>query len=224
MEKRHILPNSFQLPTPEDYIAVVADLEQSVQEEGSARSYLAKIRHERRHSRKFQELTLRPLARTALLLEEVDERGLTLDNRHQIANAALAGMIYGHLANEISYPSLNERYYPYAKIAVNMSMLGEAAAPFQQHEGMATAFGRQIGYTAMAGHFLRQLDEPSGQVLGNWSKEVVLPSNHHNSFVYGFGTSLYAAWDLYSDTLIEEGREDDVTLARSSSQDDGGDN
>lgn len=223
MHDHHMLPENFQLPTPDNYDTVVANLDDAIQEEGSARLFLGKIRYERRHSFNFQMQTLRPLARTALTLEEMNEQGLSLDSDHPMANAALAGMLYGHFANEASYPLLNEHYYPYSNIAVNLSMLGDAKVPFRKNEGMLTAFGRQIGYTAMAGHMLRQLSEPSRRVVDDWSKEAIYPSNHHHSFVYGFGLSLYAAWDVYSDKLIAEGREDEVALARSSPQSDSGD-
>jgi len=222
MDKQRALPGDFRLPTPEDYDTVVARLDEAVQEEGSARLFLGKIRHERRNSYGFQMQALRPLARTALSLEEMDEQGLSLDRDHSMANAALAGMVYGHLANEVSYPLLNEHYYPYGSILVTLSMLGDAEASFLKNEGMQTPFGRQIGYTAMAGYVLRQLSEQSQHVVHSWSKEVIYPSVHHKSFVYGFGTALYAAWDLYSDKLIAEGCADEDTLAHSAPQTDGG--
>jgi len=222
MAKQHTLPENFQLPTAEDYDTVVARLDEAVQEEGSARLFLGKIRHERRNGYSFQMRTLQPLARTALSLEEMDERGLSLDRDHSMANAALAGMVYGHLANEASYPLVGELHHPYDPISVTLSMLGGAEASFLKNEGMRTPFGRQIGYTAMAGYVLRQLSEQSRHVVHGWSEEVIYPSVHHKSFVYGFGTALYAAWDLYSDKLIAEGRADEVALVHESPQIDGG--
>lgn len=214
------LPETFKLPTGNDYDEAITTLDEKVQGEGSARLYLGAVRYERRGSEAFTLGVLRDMARHALILEEKNERGALVDPGHHLANTALSGMIFGHLINEFTYPNSSYPYKQYARILVDVKLLGEASLDIKPGEPIDRLEDLRAGYGMMAEYCLQQLGESSKRALINWANEASLNDGLRKNFVYGAGLAMYGAWDRYRDLLTAEGREDEVVLFDPENSDD----
>ena len=219
---KELLPENFRLPGGDDYDDHIRSLDDDITVEGGVRSFLGMIRYERRNWESFNSKVLYPLALHALSLEEKNEAGITRDRERKIANSALSGMIFGHIINETTYPSLNVAYRPYRHIYIDTDMLGEVKSAYDRTGGHTTVRGRQIGLSAMAGSRLDLLKPESVETIHNWSKEAIEEQGYRSNFVTGIGLSLYASWDVYNDALIDQERHGEADYADSTHETDGG--
>ncbi len=202
------LPENFRLPDNLDYDDAIQGLDKDIKEEGGAYSFLGMIRDGRRDWFSFHTNMLKPAAYFSLELEEREADGKTyVDPRHTLANISLSGMIFGHIANEALYPDVNQTFHPYDDIVIRTSFLGESEKSFIEAGELDTARGKQIGYSAMAATILNQLDAESIVALRDWSMDILASPKYESTFMSGFGVSLYAAWDVYTDQMDEEGME-----------------
>ena len=214
------LPESFTLPTGQDYDRLVEAVGVDIEEEGGARYYLGSIRFERRQHESFYAKTLRPMAKLALRLEDMhEERKLTRDSEHRLANAVVSGMLFGNVMNEATYPFFNEKIQPYRNICVYDNLLGEQKEAFDASGGTDKLTGRRIGYRAMSNFILGQLSDESLLKVDGWSESLIPNQDFRPYFLQGVGMSLYVAWDVYSDWMVEDGRADEVRLLGTLQQD-----
>jgi len=216
------LPESFYLPTGAQLDETIEQLHQDIQQEGSALFYLGAMRQARRSSQRFNNRVLAPLAARSLRLENEDSNGRMQEPDHLRANTAMAGMIFGHMINEPHYPLLTERYHPYHQMVVNIDLLGTSLPEFISAKGIETPRGRQIGYSAMAGYCLNELNDQSSEYIREWAEEVIHVPERRTVFAFGIGLALYGAKYLYGERLIIDGREEDVTMPGLIAQSDSG--
>ena len=214
------LPESFTIPTGSDYDNLVDALHTDITEEGGANFYLGAVRYERRNHQSFYMKTLRPMAKIALGMEamQVDKK-VTIDPEHKIANAAVSGMLFGNAMNEVTYPSFNQKLQPYHNLFVYTNLMGEQKDAYIAHNKIATLKGRRIGYRAMSNFIVGQLSDASLLKVDSWSESLIPNPDYRPYFLQGVGMSLFAAWDVYTDLMVEDGREDEVKLLDDLEQD-----
>jgi hypothetical protein len=201
------LPEYFRLPDSHDHDDLIEGLQKDIDDEGGPRLYLGMIRYQRRMSERFHMRVLNPLSNHALLLEEKNEMGLTVDRDHRLANAALSGMLFGHVLSEGVYPGLSRIHRTYSAIGVNTHFMDDKTSEtFEMNGTTSTVEGLRIGYTAMAQTVLNGMSGTTIDILKGWSDETLLHPAHQSSFIHGVGLVLYANWDYYADLLSDEGR------------------
>jgi hypothetical protein len=203
------LPQDFNLPHPEDIDDLIAGVNEDIEEEGSARSFLGMIRTERTTWESMENGVLRPLSRHAFNYEDRTSEGMPPKTDLAISRAALSGMLFGHVVNETAYPSINI-VRPYNTTQVfNPSFMPEAEHYRQLlQENASQAY--LLGVQSMANLFIRSLSTESLLTLSQWSDSIVGASRAVH-FNYGFGTSLYLAWDAYSDMMLANGSHEKVS-------------
>ena len=209
------LPESFQLPTSDNYDTLVDDLHDEIIEEGGAEFLLGKVRYERRNSPTFHIDILQPMAKLALGLE-IMKPGTRVaeDSDHLLANSVVSGMLFGNLMNESFYPLLNmsSKFKPYSKLFVYSNMMGDLRSEYDASGQVETLLGRRIGYRAMSNFVINQMSDESLTKINSWSDNLVTEPALKPFFLQGVGMSFFTAWDIYSDLMIRDGRGDEVML------------
>ncbi len=210
------LPENFKMPSLNDYNDVIQGMDDDIQEIGGAREFLGLIRSQRRSWMSFNGTMLMPAALHVLAMEEQDVDGSLRDQKHTIANIALAGMVFGHIANEALFPLMNQTVQPYLSIPIHTTLLDDVESAYRKVGGNTTPRGRQIGFSAMSAHILNQLNIDSVVSLNRWSLDIPDSMSGQNNFISGFGLALYAACDAYVHKMQQEGIQYDSTDVDSS--------
>ena len=216
------LPEDFILPMGQEYDAAIATIAENAKNEGDISLFLGKYRYDRKHDGMYFKNVLYPAALHSLEFEDTDADGKRRYKAHRLANAVTSGMLFGHMVNEMYYPDLLTVYKPYRSIAANPNLMVPQVMEFSEAGGFETGAGRRIAYYAMSQHHLDVLSEESVQSLTSWATELIPFSENYTDFHKGLGLYLYAAWDVYTDRLREEGRYSGVVYAGAPKEDDQG--
>jgi len=201
------LPENFTLPSGSDIERLVSGIDDEAQRQGGIRRLLGHYRVDRKHSDGFSTNVLSPLSKIALELELTDSDGAILDKNHSLANAAFSGMLFGDIVNTIIYPELHTTYVPYRYIFINPKYLRPSEITKYIELGQnKTGAGRRYSHYAMAALQLDHLTSDTLIKVNDWSSRLIPSETNHEAFVKGFGMTLYAAWDTYTDQFDKEGR------------------
>lgn len=206
--KQIYLEKGFELPSPASFDDYIAGIDSDIQEEGGPAAFLGMIRAERRDWESMENGVLRPLLRHAFNYEDPRCGGNAPKTDLLMAKAALSGMLFGHIVNEGAYPRmLHVRPYN-----TNTPINTELAADFTDFEQLweiDQPRAYRLGVQAMSTLFIDSLSTESLETLSRWSEPMVgIERAQH--FNFGFGTSLYLAWDAYSDMLNAKGESGQV--------------
>ena len=201
------LPENFVIPSGKKIGSFVRSIDREAERVGGIASVLGEYRVERKYSQNFNDNVLRPLSRLALHFERKDEDDVLIDARHQLANSAFSGMLFGNMLNELTYPDLSTKYFPYHKIGINLNFLSPSEIlEYATLGGEDSTEGLRLGFSAMAATQIGNLATNTLETVNNWADKLIPTPEQRGGFVMGFGVSLYAAWDMYTDQLIAEGR------------------
>lgn len=206
------VPRDFKMPTSEAYDDVIADLDTDIKAVGGVGAFLQEIREDRRYWQSMHDSVYCPLTNLAY-------RRLSLDGRPSeqslpFAKASVGGGVIAHIANEGLYPRL-DIVKPYTISSIVPQLLGEAKDAYNKAEAERDTYMMfRIGDEAMAGIFLHDLSERSLKTLNVWGQEFAGANrrldltDRSDTFVLGFGQSMYLAWVEYAQRLKNQGRED----------------
>ena len=117
------------------------------------------------------------------------------------------------MVNEATHPDVLSVHRPYNDIKVWLNYMEPGLLSFASLGGPDTGVGRRFAYYAMSDLHLDALDVTSIQSIDGWASELIPSVEHRKDFNKGFGLSLYAAWDTYSDQLVADGRRAEVQFA-----------
>lgn len=202
------LPSWFELPTPSDLDDVIENLNQDIIEEGGPSAFLGEVRNTRRSWRSMEYNVLRPLSVHAFCYEDIRALGKPPKTDLAISRAALSGMLFGHIVNEGVYPNaLYEKTY-HTDTPINPELTDE----FEDFEALwekDQPKAYKLGVQAMSTLFIDSLSDTSLQTLSQWGG-VTVGADRMQHFNFGFGTSLYLAWDAYSDAMLASGNVEKV--------------
>ena len=197
------LEKGFELPNPEDFDDLIAGVDSDIVEEGGASAFIGMIRAERKDWESMEFAVLRPLARHAFNYEDLRFGGMPPKTDLAISKAVLSGMLFEHVVNEGAYPRMNYTKPYNTDTPINTSLTNE----FEDFDALWESDQPQayrLGVQAMATLFIDSLSTTSLETLSRWSEPMV-GVDRAQYFNFGFGTSLYLAWDAYSDMMVAQG-------------------
>lgn len=203
------LEPGFTLPEPADFDDYIEGMDNDIQEEGSAPAFMGMVRAERSSWESMENGVLRPLARHAFNYEDPRFSGKPPQTDLAISRAALSGMLFGHVLNESAYPRMGQ-VRPYNTITPINTRLTPDFESFEALWESDQPQAYRLGVQAMSNLFIDSLSTTSLETLSRWSGEMVGP-DRGGYFNFGFGTSLYLAWDAYSDMVMAQGDGELVT-------------
>lgn len=197
------LPEGFTLPEPKDIDRLIDSLNSDVIEQGGPSAFLGKVRVDRIGWRSMEYSVLRPLSRHAFRYEDVGSAGQPPKTDLAVSRAALSGMLFGHMVNEKAYPNtlLARPYSTTTPINPEFIDQPENFTTLWEND-QPTAY--KVGVQAMSSLFIDSLHDSSLQTLAQWGGTMV-GVDRMQHFNFGLGTSLYLAWDTYSDMLVAKG-------------------
>lgn len=197
------LESGFELPSPNNFDDSIASMDKRIQEEGGPSAFMGTIRAERATWESMENGVLRPLVRHAFRYEDPRFNGLAPDTDLAISKAALSGMLFGHMINEGAYPRMAETRPYNTNTPINTNLTPEFGN-FETMWETDQPRAYRLGVQAMSTLFIDSLSDESIATLSHWSEPMV-GADRMAHFNFGFGTSLYLAWDAYSDMMIAGG-------------------
>ncbi len=197
------LSKYLSLPSGEAFDEVIENIDHKARHiEGGICALLGIYRVERKSEAGYNLHILRPLADTALQLEDTDFDGHRIDQQHQLANAAFSGMIFGDILKSVTYVGASRVLYPYYTIVPNINLLKPGEVVRYAELGLnGTGQGRRFAHYKMADLHTNVLALSSQQTINAWASRLIPKQEHQNDFRRGLGIALYAAYDLYTDIL-----------------------
>lgn len=203
------LESSFRLPTPDDFDDCIAGMDQDIKEEGGPAAFLGTIRSARTNWESMENGVIRPLVRHAFNFEDPLYSGRPPQTNLEISRAAFSGMLFGHILNEGLYPRM-QSVRPYnTNTPINAALISESSN-FEALWAKDQPLAYGLGVQAMSSLFIGSLSTQSLEILSAWGESMV-GERRTGYFNFGFGTSLYLAWDAYSDMVLASGGAEQVT-------------